>query len=90
MKQLRTLVSFASLAARMSRLPDDGKGTAIGYREGDDAGGLAMLSHVASERAIPQLECDRQPIAITLTDRRAGIGRVLGNSYDMGHGSYPR
>ena len=75
--------------ARTSHFPGDGEGTAIGYSEGDNAGGLAMMSRAASERAIPQLECDRQPFTTTLADRRAKIGRVLGNSYDVGHGSYP-
>ena len=68
MNQLRTLARFAGLAAHASRFPKHGKGTAIGYGEGDDTGGLAMMSHAASERAIPQLECDRQPFAITLAD----------------------
>jgi hypothetical protein len=89
LKRLRT-AAFMDLGDCTSHLPDKGRGAAIGYREGDGAGGLAMMSHVASERAIPQLECDRQPLAITLADRPAAIGRVLGNSYDVGHGSYPR
>ena len=90
MNQLRSLARFAGLAAHASHFPKDGKGTEIGYREGDDAGGLPMMSHAASKRAIARLEYGRQPLTITLADRAAGIGRVLGNSYGMGHGSYPR
>ena len=49
-----------------------------------------MLFGAAGERSMPQLECDQQPPTIMLADRESIIGRVLGNSYVKGHGSYPR
>lgn len=49
-----------------------------------------MMSHAASERTMTQLECDEQSLSIIHADRTAGVGGVFGNSYVMGHGSYPR
>jgi hypothetical protein len=51
---------------------------------------MAMMFGAASERSMAQLECDQQSLSIFLADRVAKIGRVLGNSYVVGHGSYPR
>jgi hypothetical protein len=49
-----------------------------------------MLFGAASRRSMPQLECDQQSLSIMLADRIAQAGRVLGNSYVVRHGSYPR
>jgi hypothetical protein len=62
----------------------------IGKWKGNGAGRMAMMFGAASERSMAQLECDQQSLSIFLADRIAKIGRVLGNSYVVGHGSYPR
>lgn len=49
-----------------------------------------MTFSVARERSVAQLAGDQQSLSIDLADRAAGFGRVFGNSYDVGHGSYPR
>jgi len=49
-----------------------------------------MMFCAASERSMTQLECDEQSLSIIHADQRAGVGGVFGNSYVMGHGSYPR
>jgi len=49
-----------------------------------------MTCGAAKERSMPQLECDEQSAAIVLADGTSIVGRVLGNSYVMGHGSHPR
>jgi len=49
-----------------------------------------MAFGAAGERSMPQLECDQRLPAIILADREPMIGRVLGNSYVVRHGSYPR
>jgi hypothetical protein len=49
-----------------------------------------MMSHAATERTMTQLECDEQSLSNIHADRTAGLGGVFGNSYVMGHGSYPR
>jgi hypothetical protein len=49
-----------------------------------------MSFAAASQRSMPQLECDQQSLSIVLADPIARIRQALGNSYDVGHGSYPR
>ncbi|MDQ2930380.1 MAG: hypothetical protein M3Y05_06115 [Gemmatimonadota bacterium] len=49
-----------------------------------------MMLSIASECSLTQLECDQQSLSIALADRETGIGGVFGNSYVMGHGSYPQ
>jgi hypothetical protein len=49
-----------------------------------------MLCGAARERSMTQLECDEPSLLISLADPIAKIGRVLGNSYVVRHGSYPR
>jgi hypothetical protein len=51
---------------------------------------MAMTFYAAGERTMTQLECDEQFLSVIHADRTAGVGGVFGNSYVMGHGSYPR
>jgi hypothetical protein len=74
----------------MNVLPAEREYGSVGKWEGNGAGRMAMLFGAASQRSMPQLECDQQPLSTILADRNATIGRVLGNSYVVGHGSYPR
>jgi hypothetical protein len=62
----------------------------VGKWEEDGAGRRSMLSGAASQRSMPQLECDQQPLSIVLAGGIAIARRALGNSYDVRHGSYPR
>jgi hypothetical protein len=71
-------------------LPGSREYDSIGKWEEDGAGRKSMLSGAASQRSMPQLECDQQPLSIVLAGRIAIIRRALGNSYDVRHGSYPR
>jgi hypothetical protein len=77
-------------AGRTNSLPGDGEYGAIGKWKGNGAGRMAMVFGAASERSMAQLECDQKSGSTILADRIAKIGRVLGNSYVMAHGSYPR
>ncbi len=90
MKQLRTPALAEEVSERANRLPAHGKGVVAGKWEGDGAGRMAMMLSIASERSVTQLECDQQSRSIVLADRETGIGGVFGNSYVMGHGSYPQ
>ena len=71
-------------------LPWSGEYGSIGEWEEDGAGRMSMLSGAASQRSMPQLECDQQPLSIVLAGCIAIDLRALGNSYDVRHGSYPR
>jgi len=71
-------------------LPGRRECCSIGKWEGNGAGRKAMVSGAASQRSMPQLECDQQPLSIVLADQTSTIRRALGNSYDVRHGSYPR
>jgi hypothetical protein len=71
-------------------LPDAREYDSIGKWEGHGAGRDAMFSGAASQRSMPQLECDQQPLSIVFADRIRILRRALGNSYDVRHGSYPR
>jgi hypothetical protein len=51
---------------------------------------MPMMFSAARERSAAQLERDQQSLSIILADRRARFGGSFGNSYVMGHGSYPR
>lgn len=73
-----------------NRLPVLRKWASAGKWEGNAAGRIATMSYAASERMMTQLECDEQSLSIIHADRTAGVGGVFGNSYVMGHGSYPR
>lgn len=44
-----------------------------------------MMNGAASERSTARLECNEQFISMYLADRRANVGGVLQNSYDVGH-----
>jgi hypothetical protein len=90
MKQLRASLQTAGLAERTKLPPFVRECGTIEKWEGDGAGRKAMIFTAASERSMPRLECDQQSLTIILADRALRIGRVLGNSYVMGHGSYPR
>jgi hypothetical protein len=78
------------LPGHTNRLPANGKWITAGKWEGDTAGRMAMLFSVTRERSVTQLECDQQFLSIGLAGRRSAAGTVFGNSYDVGHGSYPR
>ena len=71
-------------------LPERRECGSIGKWEGNGAGRGAMVSGAASQRSMPQLECDQQPLSIVLAGETPTIRRALGNSYDVRHGSYPR
>jgi hypothetical protein len=71
-------------------LPGSGEYDSIGEWEEDSAGRKSMFSGAASQRSMPQLECDQQPLSIVLSGCIAISPRALGNSYDVRHGSYPR
>jgi len=71
-------------------LPGDREYGSVGKWEEDGAGRRSMLSGAASQRSMPQLECDQQPLSIVLAGGIAITRRALGNSYDVRHGSYPR
>jgi hypothetical protein len=71
-------------------LPGSREFDSIGKWEEDGAGRKSMLSGAASQRSMPQLECDQQPLSIVLAGGIAITRRALGNSYDVRHGSYPR
>jgi hypothetical protein len=78
------------MPGRTISLPGDGKLGSIGKWEGNGAGRIAMVFGAAKQRSMAQLECDQQPLSIMLADRFAKIDRAFGNSYVVGHGSYPR
>lgn len=80
----------AGWPVRSNGVPVRRKRGAAGKWEGNAASGRVMTSHAASKRTMTQLECDEQSLSIIHADRTAGVGGVFGNSYVMGHGSYPR
>jgi hypothetical protein len=90
MKQLRAPTQTAGLAERTKFPLFVRECGSIEKWEGDGAGRQTMILSATSARSMPQLECDQQSLAIILADRGLRIVRVLGNSYVMGHGSYPR
>lgn len=49
-----------------------------------------MMFSAARVRSAPQTECNEHFLSIMLAERKGPVGGALGNSYDMGHGSYPR
>ena len=58
--------------------------------KGDGAGRMTIMFGAAGERSMTELECDKELLTIVLAGREPTAGRVLGNSYVVGHGSYPR
>lgn len=95
MKQLRATAMTTGLPERTKSLPVWWECGAFGKWEGDGAGRKTTMVGAARKRSTrkrstPQLECDEQSLTIVLADRASSISGVLGNSYVMGHGSYPR
>jgi hypothetical protein len=90
MQQLRTSAMTTGLPKRTNLLPALRECRAFGKWEGESAGRMTTMFGIARERSMPQLECDEERLAIVLADTASSVGRVLGNSYVVGHGSYPR
>jgi hypothetical protein len=89
-ERMRTPPTRFGVARTHEFLPGSREYGWIGKWEEYGAGRKARLSGAASQRSMPQLECDQQPLSIVLAEEIAIFRRALGNSYDVRHGSYPR
>ena len=90
MRQLRTSAIITGLPERTKFLPALRECHAFEKWKGDSAGRMATRCDAARARSMPQFECDEQSLTIVLADPASSFGRVLGNSYVVWHGSYPR